>query len=280
MRHTIRVIKKPSLAETHPELAAQADGWDPKTLSRGSGKKVGWKCNRSHTWSATVSSRVNGNQCPVCSNQNVLAGFNDLATTNPELALQADGWDPTTLTAGSNKKVEWKCNRRHVFKSVVHSRALQGTGCPICSNQKLLVGYNDLATTHSELAAHADGWDPTTLIAGTNKKLKWTCKTGHSWIASGNSRTSQGSGCPICANKQVLAGFNDLATTHSELAAQADGWDPTTVIAGNYKKFPWKCSIGHSWVAKLSNRAYLGRNCPICANKQVLTGFNDLTTTH
>ena len=33
--------RKPSLAETHPEIAAQADGWDPTTLTFGSGKKVG-----------------------------------------------------------------------------------------------------------------------------------------------------------------------------------------------------------------------------------------------
>ena len=35
------MTKKPSLAETHPELATQADGWDPSTFSAGSGKKVG-----------------------------------------------------------------------------------------------------------------------------------------------------------------------------------------------------------------------------------------------
>jgi len=31
---------KSSLAETHPELAAQADGWDPTTVTAGSGKRV------------------------------------------------------------------------------------------------------------------------------------------------------------------------------------------------------------------------------------------------
>ena len=34
---------KPSIAETHPELAAQADGWDPTTLTAGSNKKRTWK---------------------------------------------------------------------------------------------------------------------------------------------------------------------------------------------------------------------------------------------
>ena len=35
--------------------------------------------------------------------------------------------------------------------------------------------------------------------------------------------------------EKVLTGFNDLATTHPELAMQAEGWDPTKVIAGTHK---------------------------------------------
>ena len=35
--------KKPSLAETHPELAAQADGWDPTTVARSSNEMLDWK---------------------------------------------------------------------------------------------------------------------------------------------------------------------------------------------------------------------------------------------
>jgi hypothetical protein len=268
------------LASINPTLAAQACGWDPTTTTPGSGSERLWQCQHGHEWLAKVSDRSRGNGCPYCSGLRTLQGVDDLATTHPELALEAHGWDPTTLKAGSNKRVEWKCSNGHVYTTALHSRGLQGTDCPICSNQQLLVGYNDLVTTHPDLAAQADGWDPTTVVSGTNKKLSWLCKVGHSWIATVNSRTLQKTGCPICANKQVLAGYNDLATTHPELAAQADGWDPTTVIGGNHKQFLWKCSDGHSWSASLTNRTYMGSNCPICANKQVLAGYNDLATTH
>ena len=37
-----------------------------------------------------------------------LAGKNDLVTTNPELAKQAYGWDPSKISAGSHKKLT--CN--------------------------------------------------------------------------------------------------------------------------------------------------------------------------
>jgi hypothetical protein len=71
----------------------------------------------------------------------------------------------------------------------------------------VLAGYNDLATTHPELAEQAMGWDPTTVTAGSNKKRKWLCNEGHTWVAVVGSRTSRpqgGSGCPSCAKY----GFN------------------------------------------------------------------------
>jgi hypothetical protein len=59
-------------------------------------------------------------------------GFNDLATINPTLASEADGWDPTTLTKGSHKKVHWKCENDHLWKATVKDR-VAGYGCPTCA---------------------------------------------------------------------------------------------------------------------------------------------------
>jgi hypothetical protein len=61
-----------------------------------------------------------------------------------------------------------------------------------------LQGFNDLASTHPELAKEADGWDPRKVIAGTPKKLKWKCIKGHRWMANGDHRV-RGQGCPSCA---------------------------------------------------------------------------------
>jgi Zn finger protein HypA/HybF involved in hydrogenase expression len=269
---------KPSLAETHPELAAQADGWDPATLIAGSHKKVQWKCRSGHEWSATVKDRSSGTGCPVCSNKRVLIGHNDLATTNPELAAQADGWDPTTVVKFSHKKVGWRCEKGHRWKTSIASRS-SGRSCPVCSGRQVLVGHNDLATTHPDLAEQADGWDPTTLSAGSDAKVRWKCEFGHSWQAIVSSRSGNARGCPVCAGKAVLVGFNDLATTHPDLAEQADGWDPKTVIAGSHKKLGWKCKHGHKWNAVVGSRSN-GNRCPVCSNKRVLTGHNDLATTN
>ena len=268
--------RKSSLVDTHPEVAAQADGWDPSDVSTFSNKKMQWKCSFGHKWTARIASRSNGVGCPICSNQQVLAGYNDLATTHPEIAAQADGWDPTTVIAGSNKKVDWICSENHVWSTSPHKRA-NGSGCPFCSGNKVLAGFNDLATTHPELAAEADGWDPRTISRGSNQRLRWKCTHNHVWTATTNSRTA-GIACPICSNQQVLTGYNDLATTHPEIAAQADGWDPTTISYGHASKKSWKCELGHKWESTVSSRTGRGSGCPICSNQHVLAGYNDLAT--
>ena len=127
----------------------------------------------------------------------------------------------------------------------------------------MLSGFNDLATVHPEIAAQADGWDPTTVTTGTNKKVGWKCELGHRWEARVDNRAN-GRGCPVCSGQAVLSGFNDLVTTHAELALQADGWDPTTVTAGTGKKVGWKCELGHRWEAQVVSRTW-GRGCPSCA---------------
>jgi hypothetical protein len=267
------------LASINPALAAQADDWDPTTISTGSSKKVRWKCARGHTWTATVKDRSIGGGCPVCSNKRVLIGFNDLVTTNPELAAEADGWEPTTTVKFSHKKFSWRCAQGHTWLATVASRS-SGSDCPVCSGRRVLAGFNDLATTHPELATEADGWEPSTLSAGSDKRAGWKCKHGHKWNAAVSSRAGNSRGCPVCAGKAVLAGFNDLATTHPELAAQADGWDPTTITAGSSaKKVQWLCKQGHTWRATVAGRSS-GNGCPMCSGHQVLAGYNDLATTN
>ena len=46
-----------------------------------------WKCSAcGNTYRAWTDSRANGSKCPYCTNRSVLKGFNDLATTYPDLA--------------------------------------------------------------------------------------------------------------------------------------------------------------------------------------------------
>jgi hypothetical protein len=269
------------LKTTHPELAEEADGWDPTTVRPGSNKSFRWHCKFGHIWNSKVCDRVKGHGCLVCAGKQVLAGFNDLATTHPHLAAEAHGWDPRTVSKGTQKKFEWDCPKGHVYVAgVAHRTGTNQTSCPICAGKQIQVGFNDLATTHPELAVQAHGWDPQTTVAFSGKKANWICAVGHVWSAVIASRSS-GRGCPICAGKQVLPGFNDLATKYPEIAKEAFEWNPSTISAGSHQKFKWVCTNGHQFSASPHSRT--GHNktgCVICSGQQVLSGFNDLATTH
>jgi hypothetical protein len=264
------------LATTDPELATEAIDWDLTTVTRGSAFVGAWECMRGHHWEAAVYSRVAGSGCPICSGRQVLAGYNDLATTHPDVAAEADGWDPATVPGKSHQKKAWCCPAGHRYEASVAHRT-GGRGCPYCSGNRVLVGYNDLVTTDPELASEAEGWDPTTYSRGSGRRLGWTCSLGHSYTARIPDRVV-GAGCPFCAGKQVLVGFNDLATTDPELAAEAVDWDPTTVNRGSNAKRAWRCSLGHDWDAAPNSRSHLLSGCPVCAGQKVLVGFNDLAT--
>ncbi len=250
------------LATVRPDLASQTHNFDPTTVTEFSMKMARWKCGVGHVWDARVSERSRGNGCPYCGKRKVLVGYNDLATVRPELAAQAYDFDPTTVTEYSNQRVNWKCELGHIWGTAVHQRST-GTGCPYCSGRLAQAGYNDLATVRPELAAQAYDFDPTTVTEYSSQKRAWQCARGHVWRAVVSSR-SVGNGCPYCANRWALPGYNDLATVRPDLAAQAYDFDPTTVTPGTHKKVGWKCEKGHVWKAGVKDRA-AGNGCPICA---------------
>ena len=124
---------------------------------------------------------------------------------------------------------------------------------------------------------------PDQVSAGSNTKVWWRCEEGHEWEAMVNSRTSKGLGCSVCSGKRLLVGYNDLATRFPDVAAQ---WHPTKngdltpdqVLAGSTKKVWWQCDLGHEWETVVSNRTRRDSGCPVHSGRQLLTGYNDLTT--
>ena len=111
------------------------------------------------------------------------------------------------------------------------------------------------------------------VMANSHIKVWWKCDKGHEWQVRVASRTSGGSGCPICSGRKVLAGFNDLQTKEPRVAAEwhptkNGALKPTMVTVGSTKKVWWKCPLGHEWKTVVYSRA-TGRKCgcPECAGK-------------
>lgn len=276
-----------SLEILFPQLSKEWDavknnGLTPDKVAPHSHKRVWWRCSKGHSWNAPVSSRTAGCGCPVCANRVILAGYNDLASNHPQLAAQ---WHPTKnreltpeqVGAGYDKKVWWMCEKGHEWQAAVKTRVRESSGCPVCANYVALAGYNDLATTHPLVAAqwHPEkngNLSPEQVVAGSKRYVWWRCSLGHEWRAKVVDRTRGTNSCPYCSNQKVLAGFNDLATTHPDVAVQ---WHPALngdltpqqVTAGSTRRIWWICPEGHIWRTAVYNRA--GKNkqtgCPVCA---------------
>ena len=219
-----------SLAEAHPELVSE---WSEKNLpltpddiTFGSNKKVWWKGTCGHEWQTSIKARSNGEKCPICSGARVVTGINDLSTLKSELASE---WSekneikPTEVSIGSHKKVLWKCKLGHEWTATVKSRTINKTGCPYCSHNKVLAGFNDLATVLPEVAVEWSDRNekkPTEVTAFANSKAWWKCKTcGYEWNTLISTR-SYGSKCPCCSGYILVKGRNDLKTTHPNIVKE------------------------------------------------------------
>ena len=262
----------------------------PDTVTFGSNKIVWWKGACGHEWQTSIKARSAGEQCPICSGARVLRGYNDFESKFPELAKE---WSPkneplrpSMITAATHRKVIWQCKLGHEWTASVKSRTVNGTGCPYCSHNFVLPGFNDLASRFPEIAAE---WSernlpltPDQVTAFKNIKVWWKCHLGHEWNTLISTRAG-GSQCPYCSGIKLLKGFNDLKTKYPSLAAE---WSeknlpltPDAVNEKSTKNVWWKCNTcGYEWKAVVKARVK-GGMCPVCAERAVLQGYNDLGTT-
>lgn len=272
------------LKDLNPELAKE---WHPTKnpnfsldkMSANNPKIIWWLGKCGHEWESSVAGRNKGYGCLYCAGKKILTGFNDLNFLRPDLSRE---WHPTKnlpllpteIGVGVRVMIAWQCERGHEWDALIYARN-QGNGCPVCSGNVILTGYNDLATINPTISQE---WHPTKNgdltpheIGNNNPtKIWWLGKCNHYWEATIGSRFL-GKGCPICKNKLTIAGINDLAFLNPKLAAE---WHPTKngdlkpsdFGAGNDTKVFWLGACGHEWPATIVKRS-AGSGCPKCSNK-------------
>lgn len=281
-----------SLANKKPWLVAE---WSerngsisPDDVPYGSKKLYWWHGSCGHEWQASVKARSSGENCPICSNARIVAGINDLASLKPELLKEwspKNTIQPTEIGVGSHKKVLWIGACGHEWSAEIRNR-VRGAGCPYCSHNAVLQGFNDLATVLPQVAKE---WSPrnaplkpTQVTPYANRKVWWKCEQGHEWFTLISTR-AYGSKCPYCSGIKLLKGFNDLASLHPQLALE---WSQNngTLLPEDFnerstKNVWWKCSTcGHEYRAVIKSKVH-GLKCPVCTRNAVLPGYSDLATT-
>ncbi len=208
-----------SLKADNPVLAGE---WSkkngslkPDEVSYGSSRKVWWKGKCGHEWQATVKNRnIRGSGCPYCSGNKVMKGFNDLATTHPDIEEEWSSLNfplvPSEVSAGSNRMVWWKCREcSYEWKARIADRT-EGHGCPVCSGEKLIAGMNDLETLYPDIAEEWSGKNgnvkPADVWPKSRQNVWWHCrKCGKEWKGVIYSRV-KGMECPYCKKERSGAG--------------------------------------------------------------------------
>lgn len=281
------------LATMRPNIAKE---WDyekngdlkPSDFLCTSNERAFWICEKKHRWNAVIISRFYGSNCPYCAGRKVQIGYNDLASTCPDVAKQ---WNyprnnnatPQQFTKNSNRKFWWICEKGHEWETTICART-RGNKCPYCAGHKAIPGKTDLKTKNPKLLK---SWNyekngdltPDKVTFKSHKKVWWRCEKGHEWLATVASRT-KGNGCPYCSGRRIITGINDLATLNPKMAKE---WNyekngdlkPTEIGAYSSKYVWWKCIKGHEWETSISNRSRRDLGCPICNKKQYYEGLKN-----
>lgn len=196
--------------------------------------------------------------------------------TNPELLEEWDfekngDIDPNSITAGSTKKVWWKCRKKqHEWMAVVRNRARQGKCCPKCSKS------DSFCVTHPRLIKEwhptkNQGLDPELITSGSAKRVWWVCENGHEWISSITNRTHDDAGCAKCRieSSNLEKKFPEVAKEwHYEKNSPLT---PRDVTEKSGKKVWWQCDTClHEWQAVVKNRTHLNSPCPLCSKSEAI----------
>jgi hypothetical protein len=270
-------------------------------------------CSIHGPWKVSYSNHAKGRGCPSCRHKGrswVNAdGSNSMAVTHPNLAKELHPSKngeitPENITAGSNRKLWWLCNKcGREWDAVVHSRKsakIYDGGCKHCTRtKKLKISKKTrvpkitkpMRITHPEISKEFHPTkNPNYSIdlpspKGT-EKVWWICSNCDNEFQQIFRGRKFGYPCKACSGQGVHSdGRNSMAVTHPKLAIELHptkngDLTPKIIMAGTSKSLFWQCSeCTHLWGATGNNRANKGTGCPACYGRVVKPdGSNSLAT--
>ena len=169
---------------------------------------------------------------------------------------------------GLEKRLEYLCHRCNTVQNPVAASLMAGCGCKKCGIQRTAASQKKSHETFvKELYDVNKNITPLGEYVNRYTKIDFMCEKGHIWNSSPMSILTNGN-CPVCLGKQVLVGFNDIATTSPDifeyLADKEDGYKYTR---WSNKRADFKCTLcGHVQNRKIASIAHRGFKCENCSN--------------
>ena len=297
------IVRIRTYAEEYPELIERfienKNNCKLSDLKKGKDTKLifWWHCyicgeDFESTLGSMIRSRNSKNKgCSYCAGKKVKRE-KSFAYLHPEVMDEYDSSnsiDPYNVAEHSVKEAKWICrnNPEHRWKAKFQSRARGEGGCNFCRGWH----YNKFfAEEHPEFEQYYDTEKNKLPFSNysnsSNKTVWWKCDEGHSfeWPIQYFSRLGRFD-CPICSNKVLVIGENDLESQYHDLAMEFDieknGITPDRVSC-YFSRIDvwWKCAEGHEFQRSVWYRINQTRDCPICSRSIVVKGINDFQTTY
>lgn len=175
------------------------------------------------------------NGCYECQKEAMEKYRNSIRKSDEQFRLEVEmlgtGITPLDKYMGTHEKMRFMCNKEHIWPSTPHD-ILDGYGCPFCSGNAVLKGYNDLWTTNPEMAKMLKysniGYE---ISRGSHKEVEWICPTcGLPKISAPKQVAAYGLACARCSdgisypNRLIVALLNQL-----KISALHPEWSPEWV---------------------------------------------------
>jgi hypothetical protein len=212
-----------------------------------------WQCSNFHIFFATFNNVKNQiNWCSICANRK-----KHTIEDCQKLAEERGGKCLSTKYNNAHSKLQWQCEKLHIFSCTYHSINTKDTWCTTCSGKKLLT-IEDC----QQFAEKKGGKCLTTKYINIHTKIYWKCSKNHVWSATFGHIKNSNSWCPECA--QIKKHSIEKC---QKLAEERGGECLSTEYINAHSNLLWICEFDHKWSSPLHSILNHNTWCPNCKFK-------------
>lgn len=279
------IAQRGSLMETDPALASE---WHPtlngslmpSDVLAGSNEKVWWQCSKGHSWTAAISSRKNGNGCPICSGWRSTS-FPEQAifyylskVTNTINRYKLDGYEIDVYLPDFSIGIEY--NGRYYHRNKRESDVRKVSELSKRGIRVIQIQEGDKTAVDGDIIYYK-------YINRAYENLSSVIHTIQEMLSlppitidiRNDAYKIQEMYLDTEKGKSLAKKYPKLINEwHNEKNGKLTPWQ---VSYGSDIKVWWKCTTcNYEWRAVVSSRRKSG--CPRCAGRVVTVGINDLAS--
>lgn len=176
--------------------------------------------------------------------------------------------DILTPYTNTRSKIIAKCQIcKYEWNVVANTLLNTECGCPNCNGNSKVIIENFIKELNKKDLSILEEIDNDNFNSKSNVYVQCNI-CGYKFKTSYNRVVVQGAGCAVCKNKRVLKGYNDIWTTHPNIAKllfdKNDGYKYTF---SSQKKVKWKCPYCNNIIVKTVGEVYKkGLKCLNCSD--------------